>query len=178
MNVRRVIKKSYKYKYDCLLIVKIISKNQFPFEDTHISPHYISNRNMWLAFIVMIRLHWKEKLMCLNSQEHTNHQYIQNIRFWKWWLRTIQRGNVVWNGNREGINLLKFACMYCLCHFTLKNVIEHEVVSYLISDIQIILDCSCVSIFKYLTKCYYSIYSIKLRKHQLFKFYCNTAQFF
>jgi hypothetical protein len=133
---------------------------------------------MWLAFIVMIRLHWKETRMCLNLQEHINYQYIQKIRLWKRWLRTIQRGNVVWNGNRKGINLLKFACISCLCHFTLKNVIEHEVVSYSISDIQIILDCSCVSRFRYLSKCYYSIYFIKLRKHHLLKFYCNTARCF
>lgn len=106
---------------------------------------------------------------------HTEQEY---LRFWKWWLRTKPRGNVVWNGNRKDTNLLEFTCMYYFCHVTLKNMIEHEVVSYLILDIQIILDCNCALRFRYLFKSYYSIFYIKPRKHQLCKVYCNTAPMF
>ena len=45
---------------------------------------------------------------------------------------------------QEGYKFTKFTCMYYFCHITLKNMTEHEVVPYLIFDIQIILDCNCV----------------------------------
>jgi len=47
------------------------------FEDIHIPPDYISNGNMWSAFLFMKRLHWKENRLWLNVQENINSQYKQ-----------------------------------------------------------------------------------------------------
>ena len=151
------------------------------FEGIHIPPVCISNGNMWLAFFSYETSTLKRKasvIKCTVTHKLSAYTEQKNFRFWKWWLRTQQRGNVVWNGNRKDIHVLQFTRIYHVSHITLKHTIEHEVVSYLIFDFQIILDCNCVLWFRHLLKAYYSISFIKPGKHQLCKVYCNQLRWF